>query len=168
MTTNESSCIFEFMSRLAFYCGGQPDGESIAVYRSGEVIKYEYVFGDDRPVSERVLAKSPDLAKKVIEIIERNSGLLKTIPDRLNNMSFDGTLDFFRFGDKVISGLNIHRYNIKYFREAFRDHPEALRSMEHGNLVLDIYNEIVEEINRLVPGADMDVFMEEFPPHKTE
>ena len=63
-------------------------------YRNGDVVKCEYDFGDDEPIERIVLAKLPELAKSVAEIIARNADKLKTIPDFLNNGTLDAPGDY--------------------------------------------------------------------------
>ena len=60
---------------VGFGCKGMPGGTSIAVYSNGDVVKCEYDFGDNEPIERIVLAKLPELAKSVAEIIARSGKL---------------------------------------------------------------------------------------------
>lgn len=49
-----------------------------------------------------MLAKLPELAKSVAEIIARNADKLKTIPDFLNNGTLDAPGDFLRLEKRTL------------------------------------------------------------------
>ena len=142
-------CIFEYKSVPSRGFSGGPGGWSISVYGSGDVIERKYRIRRKEPESESLLANAPELSEAILAIIRRHSARLQAIPDSLNNGSRDGTMQFFTFGDRKISALNIgrtdpaeaQRRNPGYY-ERFRD------NIAHENAVLDIYDEIAAEIKQ--------------------
>ena len=142
-----STCIFEYMSTPSFGCAGMPGGYSICVFKSGDVVQREYVFGDKEPKAEVILATMPELAKTIQTIVSSHSDDLKFIPNNLDNGTLDGSYNCFKFGGKRISAWTIqrtdleeiHRRNPRYY-EAYKE------NMIFENLVLDIYDEIAAEI----------------------
>ncbi len=144
-----SACIFEYRTTPSFGYDGMPGGYSIGVFDSGDVVRREFSFGDERPREETILATVPELAEAIQTIISRRSRELKSVPERLHNGTLDGSHDCFLFGDKRISARTIQRTDP---REVRRENPRYYRkykdNMKYENLVLDVCDEIAAEISR--------------------
>jgi len=153
------TCLFEYKSSPSYGCIGMPGGYSICVFNSGDVVKRDYVLGEERPKKETILATTPELAKNICAIINRHLIELKSIPCELNNGTLDGSHDYFKFGERSINAwtiqrtdpLEIQKHNPQYYDE-YKD------NIEYENLVLDIYDEIAMEINKHNVGIQMDIF----------
>ena len=152
----DGTCIFEYKTRPAFGCIGEPGGYSICVFKSGDVVKCDYVFGDDDPRNETILATMPELAKTIEGIVNKHAEELKGIPNELDNGTDDGSCDYFRFGEKQISAWTIKRTlpdevwieNPQYYEE-FKE------NIKHENHVLDVYDEVAAEINKRDVGIQL-------------
>ena len=149
----DNECIFEYKSTVCYGCVGMPAGRSIGVYRNGDVVKRQYVIGDDAPQKETVLATVPELAKAIQDIINRHAEELAQIPNQLNNGTLDGSEDCFVFGNKTITAWTIQRTAPSEMEQCdeYRD------NCIHENLVLDIYDEIARAINKRHVGTRLKI-----------
>lgn len=151
-------CIFEFKTIASFGCIGMPSGYSVCVFSNGDVVKRKFIFWDDHPKQEKVLANIPELAKTIRSVIRQHSAELKTIPSSLYNGSDDGSVEYFKFGGKRISALNIHHTDLSEVRQQNTQYYEAyLDNMQFENLVLDIYDEIAKEFNKYKTGIKLKI-----------
>ena len=157
----DAKCVFEYETSASFVVEGEPVGDSISLYESGEVVRRHLVFWDHDciPKSETVLATIPELAETIRSIINSHSRQLKNIPSILRNGTLDGSCDCFRFGDKTITAWTIQRTDPS---EVKKRNPEYYRhfkkNMEYENTVLDIYDEIAEVIN----AANAKIYLPKF------
>ncbi len=151
-------CIFEYKTIASFGCAGMPGGYSVCVFSNGDVVKREFILGDEHPKQEIVLANIPELAKTIRSVIRQHSADLKSIPSSLYNGSDDGSVKYFKFGGKRISALNIHRIDLSIIRQQNPQYYEAyIDNMQFENLVLDIYDEIAKEFNKYKTGIRLEI-----------
>lgn len=150
--------IFELKTTVAFGLIGKYGGYAVTVYRDGSITKKMFLHGKDEPVSDEKLACIPEMAALIEKVIEKHKDELNRIPDKLNNRTLDGSHDCFRFGEKAISSwtiqrsdlLEVQRFNPSYYAK-YED------NMIYENMVLDIYDEIAEIINRFGLGAELKI-----------
>ena len=150
--------IFEYRSSKGYGCVGMPDGSSISIDDSGNVVKRYYAVGVEKPRRQRLLAKQPELAQKISAIINQHLEELKAIPDELNNGTLDGSYDSFQFEEKRIGAWQIRRADPAEVQQENPQYYEKYKdNIAHENLVLEIYDEIAVEINKAVVGARMEI-----------
>ena len=98
----------------------------------------------------------PEVAVLIEKVLISHKEDIKKISSKLNNGTLDGSHNCFQFGKKKISSWSIKRTelneveqrNPKYYRE-YKD------NMIQENMVIDIYNEIVDIINAFDLGLEL-------------
>ena len=151
-----SSVIFEYKSTPSFGFFGMPGGDSIVVYSDGSIIQRKYVFGQEEPFAEDKVAFMPEVAVLIEKVLISHKEDIKKISSKLNNGTLDGSHNCFQFGKKKISSWSIKRTDLneveqrnpKYYRE-YKD------NMIQENMVIEIYNEIVDIINAFDLGLEL-------------
>lgn len=133
---------------------GAPDGCSLTVYENGDVIRGEYVSGQEAPAGEMTLANRPALAERIREIIERYRGDLETVPDVLGRPWESTFRDWYRFGDLKILAWGLVRTGLAdlNWESAVGD----LERIRQESTVLDLYDEIAREINDSKVGVILE------------
>jgi 5-methylcytosine-specific restriction enzyme subunit McrC len=156
-----SDILFEYKSTPAFGFYGMSGGESIVVYSDGSIVHRDFVFGQKEPSAEDKLAFIPEVAVFIEKVLFAHKEDFKKIPDKLNNGTLDGSHDCFQFGNKTISSWTIQRNDILKFEHRnhkYRNHKyymQCKENMIHGNMVLDIYNEIIDILNEYNLGVNL-------------
>lgn len=149
--------LFECKHLPAFGWVGMSGGSSVAVLRDGSVLFREFVVGQEEPVSEDEIAFIPEAVARIETILNNHEADLGEMPDKLNNGSLDGSNDIFQFGEKIISSWNIERTDLEEVKnrnpEYFEDYKD---NMMWENMVLNIYNEILDILNEYDPGLELE------------
>ena len=98
----------------------------------------------------------PEVAVLIENVLISHKEDNKMISSKLNNRTLDGSHNWFQFGKKKISSWSIKRTDLseveqrnpKYYRE-YKD------NKIQENMVIDIYNEIVDIINAFDLGLEL-------------
>jgi len=136
--------VFEYTSQASCGFNGSRSGDSLTVLSNGSVLRKSYVFGEDKPIFERKIAKIPRAAKRIEAIIVSHEEDLMNIPDKLHNGSYDGCIETFLLKEKKISALNICRTDIAQIDFTKSEYLQTYKdNMIHENKVLDIFDEIM-------------------------
>lgn len=80
---------------------------------------------------------------------------LQKIPGKLDNGSLDGSLDSFQLGKKRISSWNITRSDLSEVKDKSELLPDFKENILHENMVLDIYNEIIDILDAFDLGLNL-------------
>lgn len=148
--------LFEYKSTPSFGFFGRPGGGSVTIYYDGSVVHRNYMFGKEEPCVEDKVAFMPELAAELEHVLIKHKKSLKTIPSNLSNGTLDGSHDCFQFGKKKISSWTIKRTDLEEVKQRNPRYYEAYReNMIAENLVLDIYNEMVNIINKYNLGLEL-------------
>lgn len=145
--------LFEYECTPAWSRGiGSFGGRTLCVNKSGYVTYNEYVHGKPEPTLSRSFDGGTDLANIISSIIESHKEAIKDIPENLDNGSLDGCFDNFTFDEKQIKTLNISQVDVE---ECKKENPEYYQdysdNIEHENIVINLYIEIVKAIKSHTP-----------------
>lgn len=104
-------------------------------------------FGQKEPSAEDNVAFMPEVAVLIEKTLISHKDDLSKISGNLNNGTLDGSHDYFQFGKKI-SSWSIKRTDLN---EVMKKNPGYYRqykdNMIQENIVVDIYNEVVDIIN---------------------
>ena len=144
-----SNVLFEYKSTPSFGFFGKPGGSSIVILSDGSIVHRNYVFGQKEPSAEDNVAFMPEVAVLIEKTLISHKDDLRKISGNLNNGTLDGSHDYFQFGKKKISSWSIQRTDLN---EVMKKNPGYYRqykdNMIQENIVVDIYNEVVDIINQ--------------------
>lgn len=151
-----SEVLFEFKSTLSFGFFGKKGGSSIVVFDDGSIVQRHFIFGQDEPAEENKIAFIPEIVVLIKRVILDHESEIKKIPGSLHNGTLDGSHDCFRFGKKEISSWTIKRTDLSKVKQRNPSYYKKYKdNMIYENMVLDIYNEIIEIINRFDIGISL-------------
>jgi len=144
---NKEKMIFRYSCTPSCGCFGVSDGGfSIELYTDGEFVYKTYIF--DYEEKQKIKLKLPiNIAKEIMQELVANQSRLDSIPNRLDNGSFDGSCNWFVFFNKEIIDYNIQfnneeeikKYNPTYF-EAYRE------VIIQENIILEIFDKVVKKL----------------------
>lgn len=124
---------------------GRPGGSSVVVFSDGSIVYRSFVFGREEPEAETKVAFMPEIAARIEKVLIAHKDDLAKISDNLHNGTMDGSHDCFQFGEKTISSWTIHRHDLnKVLQHNPNYYNKYKECMIQENMVLDIYNEIVD------------------------
>jgi transcription elongation factor Elf1 len=142
---SKSDILFEYKSTPSFGVYGMSGGESIVVYSDGSIVHRDFIFGQKEPSAEDKLAFIPEVAVFIEKVLVAHKEDFMKIPDELNNGTLDGSYDCFQFGKKTVSSWTIQRSNLLEMKQRNSEYYiQYKENMVHENMVLDIYNEIID------------------------
>jgi hypothetical protein len=154
--TSKRDILFEYKSTSSFGFFGMPDGKSIIVYSDGLIMHRSFVLGKDEPATEDRVAFVPEAAVLIKKVLIAHKGDLEKISSNLNNGTLDGSHDCFQFGKKKISSWTITRTDISEVRQKNPEYyVKHMENMVQENMVLDIYNEIIDILNEYKVGLNL-------------
>lgn len=146
-----SGIIFEYKHTPSYGCFGMPGGNSIVVMDDGSIWLRNYVIGQENPCSEEKITFIPEVPVLIEKVLIKYKPALQKIPGKLDN----GSLDSFQLGKKRISSWNITRSDLSEVKDKSELLSDFKENMLHENMVLDIYNEIIDILKSFDLGLNL-------------
>ncbi|MCL2015780.1 MAG: hypothetical protein FWG68_05980 [Defluviitaleaceae bacterium] len=140
--------IFAFAEYASFGRSGDDYGDfSIEVFDNGKILRKGYLFGEKKHSSLETF-EIPTYEVNAIELfLNENRKEIQNLPQDLFNGSCDGSLHYFTFGTKEVSGLNVHYNNLDELRNKnynpYKDF-DIEENAANENLVVDLCYKIAQ------------------------
>lgn len=158
---SKENILFGYSCTPSYGCFGMDDGGfSVEIHSDGSLWHKTYIF-DMKEKTKSEHAISEKTIKKINEILNKNSAVIKNFFEHISNGSLDGSCNRFVFLGKEIISWNVDRCDEEEVKERNPQYYNKYISViKQENLMLDIFEQIVAVLK--TEGIDLKIYSVSF------